>query len=181
MKMEIAFPTKQRCLPITCHNIVLFHLLKHIPRVLAELCEEYRISLVDRATAEGPQDSDIFHSHDCGEHPSFSCVLKSLKFCYYGLRDNSLELALCYFRGLREVASFRSTGHRIPDRQAALRVMIGGRSALDILYDATRDNYISTFFVDMKPVSGDVYQLTNPEVQALSSLAVSSGSDDDVS
>ncbi len=144
MKMEIAFPTKQRCLPITCHNIVLFHLLKHIPRVLAELCEEYRISLFDRSC----RFREIF-SHHCGEHPSFHCALKFIEVNCKHLRGNSGRVQIS-FGGDRKEAVFFDLKHReIPNKQAMMEVATMGRSAQDVLADMLREGVRTSSFSDV--------------------------------
>ncbi len=172
MKMEIAFPSKRRCLPITCHNIVLFHLLQHLPRVLAELCEEYRISLFDQT-----RDSGLILCHDCGEHPSFYCAFKLIGFKCQRYTSCSGRVHVLFGGTRKEDILFDLKRQKIPDHEAMLETVTLGRSAQDVLADMLREGagirHISDVMERTGPSIFDVMERTGPSKGSLEIAIVS--------
>ncbi len=147
MKMEIAFPSKQRCLPVTCHNVVLFQLLKRLPRVLAELCEEYRISFFDQSRDEG-----LFYSHDCGVHMSFYCAFKSIGLrCHFYTRTSG-QVRISLDGIVKQDIFVAITSPRQLDTPELLKVAMMGRSALDVLADM-RGKYSDKYILNLQQVT----------------------------
>lgn len=69
--------TDKRALPITCHHLVLGELLLYVPRVLAEMIEQYRLTLHDDYIHTGA--NSLTTVHRCDIDDSMICPFEQLR------------------------------------------------------------------------------------------------------
>lgn len=70
----------RRPVPVTCHHFVLAELLQYVPRALAEMIEEYRLSICDSIVIGG---AEATISHACApDEEVFYCALQDVRMTF---------------------------------------------------------------------------------------------------
>jgi hypothetical protein len=127
--------TDKRALPITCHHLVLAELLRYLPRVLAEMVEQYRLSLEDDFLVPGPKTMVVYHQ--CNIDDSMICPFEEIRTLIVEYSERKISVSVTLGSRLAEYYEFiPEPGLPYETNEAAIRAFVTRRRLpCDMLQD----------------------------------------------
>lgn len=129
-------PLRPPRLPMTCHHVMMGHLLQRLPRPLAELVGAYRPYSIEEEYRHLMQaDGTAALRHDCGEAGEFYCALTDVWFSW-AVDGRTAYVCLNSSIGTIETHMVHLPEGFEPDSLQLVRFAIADRTPLQLLADS---------------------------------------------